>query len=75
MLRPILISSISFIILFTGCEESPTAADSTNAVFKTFGGDYDDIGSAVLQTPDGGYLVVGTNILDRVILQPFLIYL
>ena len=61
MLRPILISSISFIILFTGCEESPTEVSTTNTDYKTFGGDYDDVGSAVVQTPDGGYLVVGTR--------------
>ena len=32
-----------------------------NTDYKTFGGDYDDVGSAVVQTPDGGYLVVGTR--------------
>jgi len=61
MLRPILIGCILSILLFTGCEESPTAVIESNAVYTTFGGDYDDVGSAVVQTPDGGYLIVGTN--------------
>lgn len=61
MLRPILIGFILSILLFTGCEESPTAAIESNAVYTTFGGDYDDVGSAVVQTPDGGYLIVGTS--------------
>ena len=49
------------ILLFTGCEESPTSVQENDAAYTTFGGSYNDEGSAVTQTPDGGYLVVGNS--------------
>jgi len=61
MLRPTLISCILSILLFTGCEESPTSVQTSDAVYTTFGGTSDDVGKAVTQTPDGGYLVVGSS--------------
>ena len=61
MLRPTLISCILTILLFTGCEESPTSVQTSAAVYTTFGESFDDEGTAVTQTPDGGYLVVGSS--------------
>jgi len=61
MLRPTLISCILSILLFTGCEESPTLVQTSDAVYTTFGGTSNDVGKAVTQTPDGGYLIVGSS--------------
>ncbi|MBT7377587.1 MAG: hypothetical protein HN820_05465 [Candidatus Marinimicrobia bacterium] len=61
MLRPTLISCILTILFFTGCEESPTSVQTSAAVYTTFGESFDDEGTAVTQTPDGGYLVVGSS--------------
>ena len=53
MLRPTLISCILTILLFTGCEESPTEVEASDAVaYTTFGGSFNDEGTAVTQTPD-----------------------
>ncbi len=60
MLKPILASCLT-LFLFFGCEESPTASTTNSNSFKTFGLEYDDTGNAVTQTPDGGYLLVGSS--------------
>jgi uncharacterized delta-60 repeat protein len=63
MLKPILTSCLA-LFLFFGCEESSTAPPEespTSEIFITFGSEYDDTGNAVTQTPDGGYLLVGSS--------------
>ncbi|MBC8311179.1 MAG: hypothetical protein H8E72_02650 [Candidatus Marinimicrobia bacterium] len=61
MHKSTLISCLLSILLFTGCEESPTSVQASDAVYTTFGASFDDEGTAVTQTPDGGYLVVGNS--------------
>ena len=61
MLRPTILLLIISILLFTGCEDSPTSVQTSSDVYTTFGGDFDDSGTAITQTADGGYLLVGNS--------------
>jgi hypothetical protein len=55
-------------LLITGCDPNPAAdngdRDNGDAIALTFGGSGEDVGNRIIQTTDGGFLIVGSTSSD-----------